>query len=227
VKDHLIGVLTKLDSYKNKNYEQALTDIYVKIDKMLMTDSKTKEKLKTYKNSAGQGSMYVSQNEDIAMGTGCTAVSAFVTPDKIFVGNSGDSRAVVGLREGSNIKGLQMSEDHKPDNIEEKARIEKAGGFVEEGRVKGVLNLSRSLGDLEYKTNKKLKPEQQMITCVPEVRMHRITPETKFLFIACDGIWDCVTSQEGAQRMDEKLAMRKPTEKISKLIGDLFDEIIA
>ena len=95
--------------------------------------------------------MYANQSEDIAMGTGCTAVSAIVTPDRIYVGNSGDSRAIVGLREGSSIKGLQLSEDHKPDNIEEKQRIEKAGGFVEEGRVKGVLNLSRSLGDLEYK----------------------------------------------------------------------------
>jgi serine/threonine protein phosphatase PrpC len=85
------------------------------------------------------------------MGCGCTAVSAIVTPDKIYVGNSGDSRAVVGVKEGSKLTGLALSEDHKPDNIEEKARIEKAGGFVEENRVKGILNLSRSLGDLEYK----------------------------------------------------------------------------
>lgn len=44
-----------------------------------------------------------------------------------------------------------MSVDHKPDLATEKARIEKAGGYVEENRVKGVLNLSRSMGDLEYK----------------------------------------------------------------------------
>lgn len=94
------------------------------------------------------------------MGTGCTAVSAIITRDRIYVGNSGDSRAVVGVTEHGRIKGLQLSEDHKPENIGEKARIEAAGGFVEENRVKGVLNLSRSLGDLEYKQNKKLKPEK-------------------------------------------------------------------
>lgn len=44
-----------------------------------------------------------------------------------------------------------MSEDHKPDLPGEKDRIIKAGGFVSEGRVNANLNLSRALGDLEYK----------------------------------------------------------------------------
>lgn len=44
-----------------------------------------------------------------------------------------------------------MSEDHKPELPGEKARIMSNGGFVEDNRVNGVLNLSRSLGDLEYK----------------------------------------------------------------------------
>jgi serine/threonine protein phosphatase PrpC len=158
VRDHLIGVLIKLDSFKNKNYEQALKDIYLSIDKLLQTDASVKAKLKTYRKDSG--SMYMNASEDIAMGCGCTAVSAFITPDKIYVGNAGDSRAIVGLKEGAGIKAIALSEDHKPDNIEEKARIEKAGGFVEENRVKGILALSRSLGDLEYKQNKKLKPEQ-------------------------------------------------------------------
>ena len=49
-----------------------------------------------------------------------------------------------------------MSNDHKPDDPEEKKRIEEAGGFVEENWVKGILNLSRSLGDCEYKQDKSL-----------------------------------------------------------------------
>ncbi len=53
-----------------------------------------------------------------------------------------------------------MSIDHKPELAEEKARIESAGGFVEENRVKGILNLSRSLGDLEYKQDAKLSVEK-------------------------------------------------------------------
>jgi serine/threonine protein phosphatase PrpC len=52
-----------------------------------------------------------------------------------------------------------MSVDHKPDLPTEKARIEKAGGFVEDNRVKGVLNLSRSLGDLEYKQDHNISVE--------------------------------------------------------------------
>jgi len=52
-----------------------------------------------------------------------------------------------------------MSIDHKPDLSTEKARIEKAGGFVEDNRVKGVLNLSRSMGDLEYKLDSALTVE--------------------------------------------------------------------
>jgi serine/threonine protein phosphatase PrpC len=52
-----------------------------------------------------------------------------------------------------------MSFDHKPDNEKELARIKKAGGEVFEGRVNGNLNLSRAIGDLEYKNNSSLKPE--------------------------------------------------------------------
>jgi serine/threonine protein phosphatase PrpC len=81
------------------------------------------------------------------MATGCTACVAIITKDRIICANSGDSRCVIGR--GQNA--LEMSEDHKPDNFGERKRIEAAGGFVEEGRVRGILSLSRALGDLEYK----------------------------------------------------------------------------
>ena len=46
-----------------------------------------------------------------------------------------------------------MSKDHKPDDKIELDRIRRAGGEVSFGRVNGNLNLSRALGDLEYKQN--------------------------------------------------------------------------
>jgi len=49
-----------------------------------------------------------------------------------------------------------MSEDHKPENAGELSRIQRAGGFVEDGRVNGMLALSRALGDFEYKGNRQL-----------------------------------------------------------------------
>ena len=41
----------------------------------------------------------------------------------------------------------------------ERARIIAAGGSIYEGRINGNLNLSRAIGDLEYKKNPKLPPE--------------------------------------------------------------------
>lgn len=87
-----------------------------------------------------------------------------------------------------------MSVDHKPDLPTEKSRIERAGGFVEDNRVKGVLNLSRSLGDMEYKCPKSVAVDDHMITCVPEIKIEKLTKNHDFLVIACDGIWDCLSS---------------------------------
>ena len=35
-----------------------------------------------------------------------------------------------------------------------------------------------------------------MITCVPEIKIEKLKKSHDFLVIACDGIWDCLTSQE-------------------------------
>jgi hypothetical protein len=45
-----------------------------------------------------------------------------------------------------------------------------AGGFVSAGRVNASLNLSRAIGDMEYKQNVHLPPREQIVTAYPEVR---------------------------------------------------------
>ena len=95
---------------------------------------------------------------------GCTATVALVTRTEIYVANAGDTRCVI----ASKGKAKDLSHDHKPDNPGEKRRVEKAGGYVEEGRVSGVIAISRAIGDWEYK-NQSLKPEDNMVSAYPEV----------------------------------------------------------
>ena len=124
---------------------------------------------------------------------GCTANVILIDKmKKIYAANAGDSRCVLG-RAG---KAVPLSFDHKPDDEGELKRIEKAGSHVTEGRVDGNLNLSRALGDLKYKTNKELKPEEWPITANPDVRMEEITSEDDFIIMGCDGIWETKSNDE-------------------------------
>ena len=119
-----------------------------------------------------------------------------------------------------------MSIDHKPSIPAELKRIEKAEGWVSDGRILGNLNISRGIGDSEYKLNKKLKPEEQIISNFPDVKIENFNNDIDFVVIACDGIWDCKTNQEVCDFFMNKFK-KEPNAKISKLIEDLFDEIIA
>jgi len=139
-------------------------------------------------------SLFGRSTEDIAFSAGCTACSAIITPDEIIVGNAGDSRAVLARQVGDKLVAVEMSEDHKPELATEKDRIERNGGYVEDNRVNGVLNLSRSLGDLEYKQNTGKSVTEQMIVALPEIKKEPVGTDAQFLIIACDGIWDCLTS---------------------------------
>lgn len=77
-------------------------------------------------------------------GSGTTAVMALLRGGRhLFVANVGDSRAVLSRRGTA----LDLSNDHKPEDPVELARITGAGGRVTpDGRVNGGLNLSRAFG---------------------------------------------------------------------------------
>ena len=88
------------------------------------------------------------------------------------------------------------------------------------------MNLSRSLGDLEYKQNKRLSAEEQMITAYPEVVIESLGDDCDFMILACDGVWDCKTNQEACDFVTERLK-KNPNMKLSKIIEELLDEILA
>ncbi|KAI8868803.1 protein phosphatase 2C, partial [Ramicandelaber brevisporus] len=125
--------------------------------------------------------------------SGCTAITALFTPDgRVFVANAGDSRAIISIKGTAQA----MSIDHKPSVATEAARIKAAGGFIEFGRVNGNLALSRALGDFDFKKSQDLPPQQQVVTCDPEIMTINLKKEEhEFVVLACDGIWDCISNQ--------------------------------
>ena len=133
---------------------------------------------------------------------GCTANVVLIQKGQIWCANAGDSRCIA----YSDKKVIPLSIDHKPDDALEKSRITKAGGFIIEGRVNGNLNLSRALGDLEYKKNPGLKPAEQLITAMPDVKTKQMKAEDAFLIMGCDGIWEIMTQEEICAIADNRFA---------------------
>ena len=227
-----------------KDMSLALKETFIKMDEIMQTPESIKE-IKKYARESKEQDDIQSKNEpqnsqmqlfaqlmvpkdpeanDIYMRTGCTAcvMSIDEKNKKLYFANAGDSRVVLCKKGVAEAK----SEDHKPEMESEKTRIYKADGWISEGRVKGNLNLTRGFGDLEYKQNKNLKPEEQMITANPDINVIDFSNEMDFVIIGCDGIWDCLKNQEACDFVSKKLK-ENPDIKISKIVEDMLDNIVA
>ena len=192
------------------NIEEALKETFLKMDQMLFTPEAQAE-LKTLKTDQDGAESFA----------GCTANVILIHKNVIYCANAGDSRTIC----YSNRRVVDLSTDHKPDNEIEKNRIQKAGGFIIEGRVNGNLNLSRALGDLEYKKNPSLKPEEQLISAMPDIVKRPIKKEDAFLVMGCDGIWERLTQEEICQMVDAKFSDGKT--KLTAMADEILDKGLA
>ena len=71
-----------------------------------------------------------------------------------------------------------------------------AGGYVMDGRVNGSLNLSRAIGDMEYKQTSHLSAAEQAVTASPDVHQIQLGPSFEFMILACGGIWDLLSHHQ-------------------------------
>jgi serine/threonine protein phosphatase PrpC len=135
---------------------------------------------------------------------------------KLHVINAGDSRVILGKADGSIFDGhgtdKGLTRDHKPEDPQEKARIEKAGGRVEclEGnvpRVNGNLSVCRGFGDFGEKKTGGPGPANRPVTCIPD-QYDFECDETDFILLVCDGV------SEG----------NFPNEAVVKLVADSLEE---
>ncbi|KAJ5212638.1 uncharacterized protein N7498_004284 [Penicillium cinerascens] len=191
--ENLHKIVSKQDSFARGDIEQALKDGFLATDRAILEDPRYEEEV-----------------------SGCTASTAIISKHKIWVANAGDSRSVLGVKG----RAKPLSFDHKPQNEGEKARISAAGGFVDFGRVNGNLALSRAIGDFEFKKSPELSPEQQIVTAYPDVTVHELTDDDEFLVIACDGIWDCQSSQAVVEFVRRGIAAKQDLHQICENMMD-------
>lgn len=145
--------------------------------------------------------------------TSCTVT--FYGPDemgqlRMVVANAGDSRAVLGKRDG---RAVRLSEDHTPDVAGERKRIEQQGASVvnasgiwrivmpsKRGTGLAGLSVSRGFGDLEY------KQPAGVVSAVPDVFVRTVDPrEDSFVIVGSDGIWGPVQDQEAVRIVVEEM----------------------
>eukprot|EP01038_Epipyxis_sp_PR26KG_P008457 gene8457-11435_t len=162
---------------------------------------------------------------------GSTAVVAIVHGGKIYVGNAGDSRAILVQRGG---RAKIMSVDHRPDRKDEETRIRKLGGKVihwGRWRVEGILAVSRAIGDVSL---------QPYITCEPEIIEKMIEPDDEYLVLASDGVWDVMQNELVAtfvlnnakdfmnigKLLCDEAIMLGSTDNVTALVVDLKQRIV-
>ncbi|XP_065842497.1 integrin-linked kinase-associated serine/threonine phosphatase 2C-like [Oscarella lobularis] len=129
---------------------------------------------------------------------GSTAVCILVVNDTLYVANLGDSKALVATNDDKDtIVAKRLTKDHNPIQYEERQRIQKAGGVVREGRVSGILEVSRSIGDGRFK--------HCGVTCIPDIVKHQLSEKDKFILLACDGLFKAFTADTAVKRINEML----------------------
>lgn len=144
---------------------------------------------------------------DISSGT--TALTALILRRTVLIANAGDCRAVLGRRG----RAVELSKDHKPNCPSERLRIEKLGGVVYDGYLNGQLSVSRALGDWHMKGP---KGSACPLSSEPELTETLLTEEDEFLIMACDGLWDVMSSQGAVTMARKELMIHNDPERCAR-----------
>ncbi len=172
--------------------------------------------------------------------SGSCANVVMIIDDMIYVINVGDSRAIMSIDAGAQIGVL--SRDHKPDDEQEKVRIQAAGGKIYrtqtfakaathpgekdlyvQGPLRvfpGRLSVSKTFGDIEAK-RPKYGGNPNVIVCDPDIKSFKIQDNFDFIMIGCDGIFERLNNRDCVDAVWERITEQINTQ--NKMgVGDAF-----
>ncbi|KAL2341659.1 hypothetical protein Fmac_009599 [Flemingia macrophylla] len=187
--------------------------------------------------------------------TGTCCLVGVICRQTLFVASLGDSRAVLGRRVGNTggVAAIQLSTEHNA-NIEAVRRelkelhpddphivVLKHGVW----RVKGIIQVSRSIGDVYMKhaqfnrepINAKFRLPEPMnmpfLSANPTIISHPLQPNDSFLIFASDGLWEHLSNDQaveivhrspraGSAKRLVKAALQEAARKREMRFSDLY-----
>ena len=195
-------IISQLTSFFNKNKTNSLKEIYELLKKGNFALIKN-----IYQNTDKE----LNNKNFNSNFSGTTCVIVFQVGKKLICSNVGDSRAILihsskkEDKELSSTKIFELSKDQKPELPEEKKRIYKMGGIVDQmldskGKRNGPfrvwagtnnypgLAMSRCIGDL--------KGKKCGLISEPEIIEYNLDERSKYMVIASDGVWEFIDNED-------------------------------
>ncbi|KAL6586519.1 putative protein phosphatase 2C 48 [Orobanche minor] len=139
----------------------------------------------------------------------------------LYVANAGDSRVVLGRVEKGDkeIKAVQLSDEHNASFASVREELHSLHPDDPEivvlkhkvWRVKGIIQVSRSIGDAYLKKTEfnrvPLQPkfrltepfEKPILLAEPSIHVQKLHPDDQFLIFASDGLWEHLSNQEAVE----------------------------
>ncbi|KAJ0979308.1 hypothetical protein J5N97_014782 [Dioscorea zingiberensis] len=172
----------------------------------------------------------------------------------LYVANAGDSRAVLGRLEKGfrDVTAVQLTTEHNASNETVRAELQTLHPDDSQivvlrhnvWRVKGLIQVSRSIGDAYLKNAEFNRPpllsrfrlpqpfHKSILNAEPSIVTHKLCPQDQFLIFASDGLWEHLSNQEavdivhncprnGIARKLIKAAMQEAARKREMRYSDL------
>eukprot|EP00922_Rhytidocystis_sp_ex-Travisia-forbesii_P012392 GHVS01018694.1.p1 GENE.GHVS01018694.1~~GHVS01018694.1.p1 ORF type:complete len:346 (+),score=69.57 GHVS01018694.1:103-1140(+) len=155
-----------------------------------------------------------------------TSVTAVLAGGYLAVGHLGDSRIALGRMTPEGLKAEFLTNDHKPDQPEEKDRILRNGGSVEYLHNHNNKPFIRG-GDFTVRKSRGEQPMQLQysrafggkdlkrfgLSHVPDVRVVAVDDTWRCLILASDGLWDVLSAEHAVDfAMNAKGQAKNPAQ---------------
>ncbi|XP_051874000.1 integrin-linked kinase-associated serine/threonine phosphatase 2C isoform X1 [Pristis pectinata] len=163
----------RASKYAAQNLHLNLTRNFPKGEVSNMEKAIKKCLLMTFKQT-DEGFLKQASSQKPAWKDGSTATCVLLVDRDLYVANLGDSRAILCRfsETSGKLTSMPLMKEHNPTQYDERMRIQKAGGTVRDGRVMGMLEVSRSIGDGQYK--------HCGVISVPDVRRCPLTSNDRY-----------------------------------------------